>query len=88
MLTLNKLNRNSVTVKETDGDGQIYGRLLVGHWDLIASLVLILGTSRRKANLFGYIIKIKNNLVFLNSTSIKVVMIEIIKELNLICNLL
>ena len=58
-------------------EGQIQFTLLLRLCDPIAPLVLILRTSVRKANLFGYISQIQN-IFFFNSSSIKGVMIKYI----------
>ena len=42
---------------ETDGKVKVYATLLVGLFDLVASLVLILHTSKRKTNLSSYILE-------------------------------
>ena len=56
---------------EQEGEIQNYS-LLVWNWDLVASLVLILPTSLRKANLFRY--KLKNSksqkFIIFNLTSV------------------
>ena len=41
------------TANQTKGEGKIYAKLLVQHWDLAAPLVLILRTCMRKAKLSG-----------------------------------
>ena len=55
---------------------QIQLTLLLRLCDSVAPLVLILRTSVRKANLFGYISRLKNIFVLFNSPSIRGVMIK------------
>ena len=61
---------------QEDKVNQIQLTLLIGHYDPVAPLVLILRTSVRKANLFDYILEIQNIFVLLNSSSIRGVMIQ------------
>ena len=58
------------------GEGQIQLTLLLRLWDTVAPLVLILRTSVRKANLYGYISRIQNIFVLFNSFSVRGDMIK------------
>ena len=61
---------------QEDKVNQIQLTLLIGHYDPVAPLVLILRTNVRKTNVFGYILEIQNIFVLLNSSSIRGVMIQ------------
>ena len=65
------------------GEGKIQFTLLLRLCDSVAPLVLILRNSVRKANLSGYISRIQNIFVLLNSSLIRGVMINNIWDLNL-----
>ena len=61
---------------QTNQEKMVKFNWLIGHYDLVAPLVLILRTSVRKANLFSYILENQNIFVLLNSSSIRGDMIQ------------
>ena len=69
--------RQNGTANKPGGEGQIQLTLMYFQLcDSVASLVLILHTSVKTANLFGYISQIQNIFVLCNSSSIRGVMIK------------